>query len=165
MPYIRPMGTIPPAPDRVNALVLVDGQALPMPVAMHDAGYTLAEIADACGIGEVAAAGILTAHGRTSLNARHVLRMAHAQLAAAMPGERWREVVDRQGNTHVLRETRPPDSKAAAVMLAAHAPEGYGRDAMPTGPPVVVIDRGALAREERAGSAIDPAPEPVTVAR
>ena len=100
------------------------GEAEPLSVGLHSAGYTLAEICERTGQAEAEVASELAQAGAT-LTPAHLLRVEHAALEAALPGTRRRQYVNKRGDLCDVLEQRPADMKAAALVLAARsAPYG-----------------------------------------
>lgn len=58
-------------------------------------------------------------------------RVEAALVDAAIGGTSWQEAIGRDGDIVRLERYRAPDVAAAKALLAAHAPDKYGQQAMP----------------------------------
>lgn len=97
-----------------------DGEPEPLALSLFSVGYTVSEIAARTGQTEAVVAQQLARAGAT-LTPAHLVRMESAAVDAALPGVKWREVLDREGQAVTVSEYRAPDAKMYTAVMQARS--------------------------------------------
>lgn len=128
------------------------------------AGLTLAEIAVELGITESAAAS-LPELANLRIGQAHVARLEQVRYTAAVVGQV--ETVTRtepDGSEVVTVKQYPPDMATNGELLAALAPDRYGKAAPPVAQPAINISVAFITPDHRhTGATIDASPIPAAL--